>query len=560
MAQTDRQIHASPIPRQPPQGSSTVRFSIATKPSPRTRTTFKFAHPPPTAKSRQRLKIRPRLLLQLHLLSDQSRAFPTLDVLASTIFASRLASKCPKLFKGKDGLGPNDLIVMSSGSYDEQPVADDKSSNSEDEHWVDREVIATICQLRKQGAGAVGKAEICTNSGQSWEGTPLLNGSYEFTSTNADGTVTRVRWVLRSRQRQRASSMTEAESHQPEDKRFTFSIIKPDTRRHPVIASMTKTGIEIMDQYPSELRTSSPVVLSPPSPSGQKQSYFDTMDNQLPDQTLVNTDEHLRSLIVLTGLWVLFREGWSRNFSYEDAMSQSSPQLTPTSTSRSRIPSRTNTMPAGSSGSPLASPTLQRSESSRRRISGQFLKRGVSTNEAVSNGTAGALYLEKANRRTASVSKKGDERKPVEEKNLVEQGRNHKRLSLPLRKSAPLARDSAIHGEEGKEQLPTTSALESPDLSLPRGSVRRTSSHKEKTISTATTLIGLGDGDHGGRSDANLKDESPDNVKEGSQVKMKPPKSPLLKKKEDGPDDQPSDKPSKRWGPFGKLAHVISCR
>ena len=560
MAQTEGQVHTGPSPRQSTQGSSTVRFSIATKPSPRTRTTFKFAHPPPRAKSKQRLKIRPRLLLQLHLLSEQSRAFPTLDVLASTIFASRLASKWPKLFKGKDGLGPNDLIIMSSGSYEEQPVADDKSSHSEDENWVDREVIATICQLRKQGAGDVGKAEICTNSGQSWEGTPLLNGSYDFTSTNADGTMTRVRWVLRSRQRQRASSMTESESHQPEDKKFTFSIIKTDTRRHPVIASMNKTGIEIMDQYPSELRTSSPATSSPPSPSGQKQSYFDTMDNQLPGQALVNTDEHLRSLIVLTGLWVLFREGWSRNFSYEDAMSQSSPRSMPPSASRSRMPSRTNTLPAGGSGSPLASPTLQRSESSRRRFSGQFLKRGNPSNEAATNGTAGALYLEKANRRTASVNKKGDERKLVEEKNLVEQARSYKRLSLPSRKSAPPAQDLATQREKGREQRPATSASESPGLSLPRESVKRTSSHKEKTVSTATTLIGTGDSDHAGHGNSNLKDEDLEIVKDVSPVKMKPPKSPLPKKKEDGSAGKQTDRQPKRWGPFGKLANAISCR
>ncbi|PGH08493.1 hypothetical protein AJ79_05982 [Helicocarpus griseus UAMH5409] len=293
----------------------------------RTKTSFSFAHPPPSAR-RKRLGIRPRRLLQLHQVSQTTRPIPALDVLASAVCT--VSRKFPVISRGKDGLSTNDLVLVTSDIYEQPSAEDDRSISSEDDTQDQREVVATVCHHRKEGFKANGNVEICLQQGSRWEASRLPSGGYEFTGTTESGEQMCVRWVLRGKGNRRISGSSTGDSTFDDGKRFTFSIIDPTTRRHPVIAWMSRQGIDVLDQYPlaSSIAQgpSSPASKSPRTSTDQPRS----IDSQEPP--LVKTDDHLRTLIVISGVWAAFQEGWPQTPLYAET-NPSSPTTAATSSS-----------------------------------------------------------------------------------------------------------------------------------------------------------------------------------------------------------------------------------
>ena len=297
--------------------SSVVESTIAPRPTrsapkkqtSRPKTSYYLAHPAGHARHK-RLKLRPKLLLQLQQSSHTTRPLPILDVLPSSVHLPKLTRKFPTIFRGKNGLGPNDLIIVTSDLYGNEldKAKKHKGEGKEDEH---QEVIATICQLLTEDALSKGKAEICLNYGPIWEATPLPNGSYEFAADTDNGRQI-MRWVQRPNKNRRVSGTTLGPAPQEETKRFTFSVINPNTRRHPVVASMTRNHLEVFDEY------STPSSVSKPPTSGMSMI---SDDSQVDDRNMVPMDDKLRTLIVITSIWVAFREGWSHNFTYDDSAS-----------------------------------------------------------------------------------------------------------------------------------------------------------------------------------------------------------------------------------------------
>jgi hypothetical protein len=282
----------------------------------RSKTVFQIALPPPSKKSITRLR-RPRILLQLQQLSEHRRPLPVLDVLPSTYFAPRLAQRFPKIFNGKSSLGPNDIIVTNSNSSEGISWSgQDTGLYSDDESCDSREVVGTICRQvrRPQEDTGSASAEICLDQGLVWRATPLPSGSYEFHATGVDRSPLQARWVRRDRPHRRMTSLPHATLQVP--KRFTFSILNPSARRHPVIASMTNESIEIHDQYPAAVAQNSPQLdpASPISILSNETSYFDIQDlTSQPKDPLIHTDHSLRSLIVMTGIYVSLEEGWTQD-------------------------------------------------------------------------------------------------------------------------------------------------------------------------------------------------------------------------------------------------------
>lgn len=292
--------------------SRIARSQSVRKQSSRPKTSYQLAHPAAHARHR-RLKLRPKLLLQLQRVSQTPRPLPLLDVLPSTVFLPPLARKFPMIFRGKKGLGPNDLIVVTSDLYERAPGDNgDRSLSSDDEGGEQREVVATICQLFRDDALSKGKAEICLNHGPVWEATPLANGSYEFVANTDDG-IQVLRWVLRGGRNRRVSAPPGFS--QEDSKRFTFSVINPSTRRHPVVGTMTRNHLEVYDEYSIP---TTPGIAGSPTSAMSVLSDFSEMDDPL-DRKVLKTDNDLRMLIIITSIWVAFREGWSHNFTYDDS-------------------------------------------------------------------------------------------------------------------------------------------------------------------------------------------------------------------------------------------------
>ncbi|OJK04188.1 hypothetical protein ASPACDRAFT_39805 [Aspergillus aculeatus ATCC 16872] len=347
----------------PTLASSRIARSYSTrKQSSRPKTSYQLAHPASHARHR-RLKLRPKLLLQLQQVSQTPRPLPILDVLPSSVFLPRLARKFPTIFRGKKGLGPNDLIVVTGDRY-EQSQGDfaDRHLSSDEENGEHREVVATICQLLTDDALSKGKAEICLSYGPVWEATPLANGSYEFVAQTDEG-IQVLRWVLRGGKNRRVSAPPDF-GLQEDSKRFTFSVINPNTRRHPVLATMTRNHLEVFHEY------SIPATSGIASPTSAMSVVSDLSEMDEPLSGRMPVDDDLRMLIIVTSFWVAFREGWSHTFSYNDAASTLNP--------RSRCPSR------------QSSPTAFRAETDR------------SLEEEVSNPTGPAATNRRQHRMSTS--------------------------------------------------------------------------------------------------------------------------------------------------------------
>lgn len=413
-------------------GSQLGRSQSVRKASSRPKTIYQLAHPAAHSCHRH-LRIRPKLLLQMQRISQTPRPLPVLDVLPSSVFLPRLARKFPTIFRGKNGLGPNDLIIVLSDFYDKTKVLSElkdigaeealgrlgignTNDNDDDEH---QEVVGTICQLLTEDALAQGKAEICLAYGPVWEATPLPNGSYEFVAHTAEG-VQKLRWVLRGGKNRRTSAPPGSMAQADDSKRFTFSVINPDSRRHPVVASMTRNQLEVNEEYvmptataPSSLPTSTRSALS---------EQYEAETSQSEKRTVVKLDKSLRHLVVITSIWVAFREGWSQNFRYND--SALALHTKPAGVS-SPMPSRHTSPTANRDGTdyfdernhipengPLTARkhrvSMSNAPSSSDRVkalaSGKLAKRSNST---------GAAFIERSKRRSASGSKARAQRQSV---------------------------------------------------------------------------------------------------------------------------------------------------
>ncbi|KAJ6161214.1 hypothetical protein N7470_004610 [Penicillium chermesinum] len=365
----------------------------ATRKSTRTKTAYQLAHPAHHARHK-RLKLRPKLLLQLQQISRTPRPLPILDILPSTVYLPRLARKFPTKFRGRNGLGPYDLIIVMSELYERSMTSGPEQPPHTDDDEDQREVVATICQMLQEDARQKGKAEICLNFGPVWEATPLPSGSYEF--------------VAQTDQGNRRMSAPQGIPTGDDTKRFTFSVIDPTTRRHPVIASMTRNQLEVFDTY-------SPVVRSgngSTTPSSNVSVISDVSDDAPCEANMITLDDGMRTLIIVTGIWVAFREGWSNNFSYGDAVSSST--KSPTSPASSKPCSI-----AASADRVDVNQLQERSNDTRSSVPKSISRRSITMGTLTANDTmgygsltrrsnsTGAAFMEKVKRRSSSAAGRG---------------------------------------------------------------------------------------------------------------------------------------------------------
>ncbi|KAI9892445.1 MAG: hypothetical protein M1814_001402 [Vezdaea aestivalis] len=328
------------------RSNSSVTAKVSRRNASRSKTRYSLAVPAPVG-VKTKLSFRPKLLLQMQRTSLSSRPVPTYDVLPSTSFAPRLARKFPKVFRGKDGLGANDVVVVSSEEYTHSQSLEPVSEETGEDGWHSREVVASICQLGRSEGRAQGKAEICINDGSRWEASPLSNGCYEFVSIDEHGISTTVRWVTRSSKTHRRNSLSTGSGRASEDERkFNFSVINPSFRRHPIIASLSKHSLDILDSYPT---TSSSTANHPPTSPFRRPSRSDSFPE---DRSLTPTSPSLHLLIAITSIWVSLRESWVPTFTYTDLHTR--PPLSPLCPQAHQP--RTSSLPSPPSSRP-ASPT-----------------------------------------------------------------------------------------------------------------------------------------------------------------------------------------------------------
>ena len=299
---------------------------------PRTRTAFHLAHPAPTLTQKQRLlHIRPRLLLQLQRISANSRPVPALDVLPSTVFVPRLTKKFPRMFRGKGELGINDVMVVRSEEYDAPDEHAVEATDSDEEGLANRELLAVICQMAKDSRGSQGQAEIVLSDGSVWVGTPLPHDVYELSTVDERGDKTVARWVLKRSSRRESSEFPDYSGCKGNDSKFSFSIIDPNSRRHPIMASITQNTLAIPDYYTSVSSSARKYPPTSPIRTFAGEIEQSSVEEEVPaERTTHAIDERMKVLIQVTGIWVALRQGWSDSFKYNDSVcaAQSNPRAT----------------------------------------------------------------------------------------------------------------------------------------------------------------------------------------------------------------------------------------
>ena len=281
-------------------------------------TQFHLAHPAPRPGARQRRLVqRPRLLLQLQELGEK-RPIPAFDVVPSSLITGsqivpRMAKRCPHLFRTKPTLGANDLLIVRSEDYD--TPASPGSLDAEDS-LDQRDVVAVISPLPQMGDES---AEIVMEDGSTWESSLMPNGSYEFIGVDERGRISTARWVKKtsmptSPMPSSYGEPTPPSSPLPAEVKWTFSMIHPDTRRHPIMGSLMSSTLDVFDTY-NTMSTSSgryPPTRSTPIDPKLASDWIVSNPPEIQSRLTKMVPNDIKLLMVATASWVNLRQsGWS---------------------------------------------------------------------------------------------------------------------------------------------------------------------------------------------------------------------------------------------------------
>ncbi|KAL2162087.1 hypothetical protein VTH06DRAFT_7872 [Thermothelomyces fergusii] len=329
----------SPRPRRPRRTS-------------RKGTTYCLGYPAPRIIGKTKVVqkvLLPRLLLQLQQVSQEGRSKPVLEAfpalrITGPVVAPRLAKKFPGIFGVKRHLGCDDIVLVRR---DDGDASGDGPDSEDDEDMENRELLAVFSPLKHSN-----EAELVLNDGSVWLARMLPNGNFDFVHTDADGKATTARWARRQAAGGAVSPAADSSAASPAGPRarYTFSIINPLSRRHPVMATLTPSALNVFDTYtsvcPSHARqrsanrprrsqsVTSPPASPPPTsarpapcaPStvsssgstseGESDSAIcipASPEAEVPSRTVHRIDERTKTLISITAFWVCLQSGWPQS-------------------------------------------------------------------------------------------------------------------------------------------------------------------------------------------------------------------------------------------------------
>ncbi|KAK7426608.1 hypothetical protein QQZ08_006938 [Neonectria magnoliae] len=331
--ETDDDLPASEAPQSEDEGSAacsdisdlsdcstSIRKRTKRKRAPRRSNQFLLAHPAPRLRPKQRRlsQVRPRLLLQLQDLSDK-RPIPAFDVLPSSLvlgslIVPRLAKRCPRLFCVKPVLGLNDLLIVRSEDYD-TPAS--PSSLDVEDCLDQRDLIAVVSPLPHMGDDA---AEIVMKDGSTWEASLMVNGSYEFIGVDERGRISTARWVKKAApsfssptRLATTGNASPPSSPTPPEFKWTFSMIHPDTRRHPIMGTLMSNALDVFETYNTMSSSSGrypPTRPAPVDPMGAP-DWHATNGANAEGRLTKAVPEDIKLLMVVTAAWINLRqEDW----------------------------------------------------------------------------------------------------------------------------------------------------------------------------------------------------------------------------------------------------------
>ncbi|KAL2150824.1 hypothetical protein VTH82DRAFT_7387 [Thermothelomyces myriococcoides] len=317
-------------------------------------TTYYLGYPTPRIIGKTKVVqkvLLPRLLLQLQQVSQEGRSKPVLEVfpalrITGPVIAPRLTKKFPGIFGVKRHLGCDDIVLVRR---DDGDASRDGSESESDESMESRELLAVFSPSKHSN-----EAELVLSDGSLWVARQLPNGNFDFIHTDPNGKVTTARWARRQTAGSAVSLTTDSSTPSTPptgpQARYTFSIINPLSRRHPVMATLTPSTLNVFDTYTSvsPLRTRQRAVnrtrrsqsltspptsppaaarLAPCSPSnmslsgstsdGENDSAVcipPSPEAEASNRTVHQIDERTKTLISITAIWVCLQSGWPQSY------------------------------------------------------------------------------------------------------------------------------------------------------------------------------------------------------------------------------------------------------
>lgn len=251
-------------------------------------TTYIIAHPPPlTSPALQSAK----LLLQLQEFRPTSRPRPAFEVIPATSLVPKLFRRSSRIVRDKTGYGVEDMLIVHAEDY-ECPGRNDKSETADDD-YTSRTQYGAICHHYVQQANGerpLRETEIRLADGTAWKAQRVTNTCYDFTLQSEDEEHFVARWTSRISSRETSSKLSQRKNSSTH-RRFIFTVLDPDKKRHPALGTL-QDELTIFHSYP-------------PTQCGSSK--------------VINISEQLRSLMLISGIWVAFMEGRSSLFTRDQS-------------------------------------------------------------------------------------------------------------------------------------------------------------------------------------------------------------------------------------------------
>ncbi len=288
----------------------------------RTSTRYSLGYPAPKKLTAPKViqKVLPRLLLQLQI-PENGWGKPVMEVFPATRIAGpvttpRVAKCFPGVLSAKRQLARDDIVLIERNDRT-KPARPDRDEDEKEDLEHDK-VLAVYSPVKHSDS-----AEIVLEDGAVWVATPLPSGSINFVHVDAAGNQKTVRWAKRipgsrssantpptSPKAGAESSLADSEA----EAKFTFSIINPNSRRHPVMATLTHSTLDVQDTYTSVFKSSGRHPLSRPVSGISDDQSIDLENDREPPRASYPIDDATKTLISITALWVALRSGWSPNY------------------------------------------------------------------------------------------------------------------------------------------------------------------------------------------------------------------------------------------------------
>jgi hypothetical protein len=316
---------SAPAPSPIQSVTDEVHKSLPEKRCHRSKTRYAFAHPPPTGvQLRKQGIIRPNTLFQLHTQTASGFHKPDYEVLPLNLLGNNnfISNRFKRLGRGKLSLGTKDLAIIKATPYNISEGLTDGSSNPGS-----REVLGIISASTVTGDESRRSAQIVLDNAV-WSISQKRKDVYDLSLL---GDASRgARWYIPKSQRRSSTNPVDGSS----EPRFYFAALLPDTKKHPTVASMIRSSLDVYDTY----TTHSFYQPEDDAQSNQNHQLVDcsnSISSRPPSSSAstalsIETDEALRRLVIVSGVWVALCEGWSPHMIPDMEQLAASTSITPT--------------------------------------------------------------------------------------------------------------------------------------------------------------------------------------------------------------------------------------